>query len=135
MTRAARASLRILGPLHSLFLLTLLALLLALGLAGCATGPPSPNAMLAGGYESVALYQRQVAVALDRGRINAAQGAAAVDAGEKARKTVDDARSALSLCGGKLPCDSFQSMLARLQPLLAQYERELREAEAKGAKP
>lgn len=126
MTRAA--SWRILGPLHSLFILTALALLLV----GClATAPVTPSGSLAAAYDSLKAYNGLVAQTLERGRINAAQGGRALDAGRDARLTVDKARDALTVCGGKLPCDSFESIMARVQPLLLELERKLREEEAK----
>ena len=128
MTRAARASWRILGPLHSLFLLTALALMLALG--ACATGPVTPSGSLAAAYDSLKAYNGLVAQTLERGRINAAQGGRALDAGRDVRLTVDKARDALTVCGNKLPCESFEAIMARVQPLLLELERKLREEEA-----
>lgn len=109
-----------------------LATICAALLIGCASvSTPTPSGTIGASYEAIKTYQRNVGVATDRGRINSATSFRLIAEGEKARKSVDDARDALALCGGKLPCDSFESIMRRLQPMLAEMERKLREEEAK----
>lgn len=101
-------------------------------LVACTTaGPPTPSGSLKAAYDGVKVYQQLVGQTVARGRISADQADRLIDEGEKARKAVDDARDALSLCGGKLPCDSFETILRRVQPMLAEAERKLREEEAR----
>ena len=137
MSRALRilgAPWRILGPVHALFL----ALALIVWLGGCA-GNPTASGSLKAAYDGVATYQRLVGQTVDRGRISADSAERLIAEGERVRVQVDHARDALALCGGKVPCDSFEAIMRRLQPMLADLERRLREEEAakarQGAKP
>lgn len=133
MTRYARASWRIAGSASSLSLLfgTLLAVL-TLALAGCAApSKVTPSGAVAAAYQSLQTVNRSVAQALDRGRITAAQGERALVESRKVRQMIDQADTALALCGDKTPCDSATQILERVQPLLLELERKLREEEAK----
>lgn len=106
------------------------AFVVALVLAACAA-TPTPSGVLAASYDAVATYQRLVKSSVDRGRITSAQAMALVDQGERARGQVDRARDALALCGGKMPCDSYDEIIRRVQPMLAELELKLREEEAR----
>lgn len=104
--------------------------LLALVIAACASNP-QPTGIIAASYETVKTYQRLVQTSVERGRISSAQAFRLIDDGEKVRAQVDKARDAFALCGGKLPCDSYEEIIKRVQPMLAELELRLREQEAK----
>lgn len=118
------------------FAATIAALVGALVLAACALGPVTPTGAVGGAYDSLRTFNRLVVQTVDRGRISAAQAERMLAESRKVRQAVDSADDALALCGGKLPCDSFDTIMARLQPMLLELERRLREEEAKkGATP
>ncbi|HCZ47997.1 MAG TPA: hypothetical protein DCZ11_03210 [Gammaproteobacteria bacterium] len=108
----------------------LTAFLAALLLFACASAP-TPTGTLKAAYDSVATYQQLVGQTVTRGRITREQAHRLIDSGESVRVQIDRARDALALCGGKLPCDSYDEIIKRLQPMLADLERKLREEEAK----
>jgi len=113
----------------------LIAACMALLLAACmATAPVTPSGAIGAAYDSLKAFNGLLVQTVDRGRITPAQAERMLAESRKARKLVDDANDALVLCGVKLPCDSFDTILTRVQPMLLELERRLREEEAKGPK-
>ena len=114
------------------WLASVAAVLLATLMIGCASvAPPTPQGTIVAAYKSIAAYHDQVAIAAQRGVITPDKADALIDDGEAARKHVSDARAALTACGGKLPCPSYDRLLLAFQERLAAAERRRRQEEAR----
>jgi hypothetical protein len=103
--------------------LFLLAFVLAF-LAACAS-TPTKNQATQKAYQTINAYVLLIENGIDRGRIDKATALARVATAKKARAKVEEAERLLASCKVE-PCDGT-SILQSVQPLLIEYERQLRE--------
>ena len=99
-------------------------------LTGCVGVSPtvSIDYSLRGAYDVLTAYIEVMSSAYQRGRIDKEQAMKAQKQVEKAEVAIDSAATAVFNC--KSPCDP-QAILATLQPMLLEMERELREQQKK----
>lgn len=94
-------------------------------LVACATGAPTPNAAALKAYQTIDAYVLLIENAVDRGRIDKASAIKASAQAKKARATVEEAEAMLAGCK-VAPCADGTAILQSVQPLLLEYERQLR---------
>lgn len=101
-------------------------------MAACAnmTAAPTPNGLLSVAYSALGTFDEQVGQAAFAGRLKAAKATSLLDESDKVRSRLAEARALLRGCGGKLPCESFDTSLQGINDYLAELQCRRRQAEA-----
>jgi hypothetical protein len=104
-----------------------LAIVAAALVTACASVAPPGNGQLKAAYDTTNAYVDLTKSSLARGRITPEQAARASVNAKKALVKIDQAAALLAVC--KPPCSDYVGVMQGLQPMLLQFEAELRKKE------